>query len=376
MPTPDLKYRAIVQQLTTEILAEKYRRTGRLPSEAQLVKRFLVSRSTVRQALRELQDDGLIERRPGSGSYVKLTDAVARRPARGAPARRRIGLIVPALRHTEIFEQITAELAAMVRASGNDFWPSLAPTPLHELVMSAAEADALVERFISEGVDGVFFVPFEHQDDYESVNFRLAERLRLAGIAVVLIDRDLAAFPQRSHFDLIGVDNFLGGHLLANHLIRSGRRRVGFLARPHTAATVTARIAGARAAMLAHGLKAPQNFLQEGSPTDAKWVRTIVKPAQFDAIMCASDHVASQLLQTLGRLGLRCPQDIVVTGFDDLPFASLLSPSLTTVSQSCRDLAVTACEAMKQRLVDPTTPVRSQMVTPHLVVRSSCGGKS
>ena len=54
---------------------------------------------------------------------------------------------------------------------------------------------------------GVFFVPFEHQADREDANRRIAESLRQAGIPVVLIDRDLGAFPNRSNYDLVGIDN-------------------------------------------------------------------------------------------------------------------------------------------------------------------------
>src|ERR687885_2585054 len=64
------KHRRISHELLAEIAAGKYGPSGRLPSEAQLVKRFQVSRPTIARALRDLQDQGLIERRVGSGSYV------------------------------------------------------------------------------------------------------------------------------------------------------------------------------------------------------------------------------------------------------------------------------------------------------------------
>src|SRR5437899_8328474 len=87
--TLEPKHRRSSRRLLSEIAAGKYAPSGRLPSEAQLVERFRVSRPTVGRALRDLQDQGLIERRVGSGSFV-------RRPDPGASAgvgRRQLGLL-------------------------------------------------------------------------------------------------------------------------------------------------------------------------------------------------------------------------------------------------------------------------------------------
>lgn len=65
------KHRTISRQLATEIIAGKYSQTGRLPSEAQFVKRFGVSRPTIGRALKDLQEQGLIDRRRGSGTYIR-----------------------------------------------------------------------------------------------------------------------------------------------------------------------------------------------------------------------------------------------------------------------------------------------------------------
>lgn len=239
--------------------------------------------------------------------------------------------------------------------------------------MTVEEAEALCARFIEGGVRGAFFVPFEHQADCENANRRIAERLRQAGIPVVLIDRDLGAFPSRSTFDLVGADNFAGGYLLAEHLIKLGLRRFAYVMRPLTAATVDARIAGVRIALQAHGIETPRAFVQTGDPTDLKFIRTLGRSHQLDAVLCASDHIAAQLLQTLNRLGIRVPQDLRLVGFDNVPFASLLTIPLTTMEQSCRDIAITAFNALRDRIATPALPPRTLLVTPRLVVRESCG---
>ncbi len=62
-----------------------------------------------------------------------------------------------------------------------------------------------------------------------------------------------------------------------------------------------------------------------------------------------------------------------VVGFDDVRFATVLSVPLTTIQQPCRDIALTAFNAMRERIADPTLPARSLLITPRLVVRESCG---
>jgi DNA-binding LacI/PurR family transcriptional regulator len=364
------KHRTISRQLATEIIAGKYRQTGRLPSEAQFIKRFGVSRPTVGRALKDLQEQGLIERRQGSGTYVRPEKDRARDTFSATP---QLGMIVPNLRHTEIFESICGELASLARVNDFGLWWGASTSPISEAKMTVEEAEALCSRFIEQGVAGVFFVPFEHQADREVANRRITERLRQAGIPVVLVDRDICAFPYRSAYDLIGIDNFAGGYLLAEHLIKLGARRLGYVMRPLTASTVDARIAGARIAMLAYGLDAPQPFVNSGDPTDLKFVRSFIQAHKLDAILCTSDHIAAQLLQSLTRLGIRVPQDLRLVGFDDVRFASLLTIPLTTMEQPCRDIAMTAFNALRERLKTPALPPRTLMLTPRIVVRETCG---
>src|SRR3954453_6895232 len=96
------KHSRVSRALLAEIAAGRYAPSGRLPSEAQLVERFGVSRPPVARALRDLQDQGLLGRRVGSGSFV-------RQP--GLPeAIRQLGLLIPGLGRTEIFEVICGEL--------------------------------------------------------------------------------------------------------------------------------------------------------------------------------------------------------------------------------------------------------------------------
>jgi LacI family transcriptional regulator len=171
----------------------------------------------------------------------------------------------------------------------------------------------------------------------------------------------------------VGIDNFAGGYLAARHLIKLGARRLNFVSRPFSATTVDARRAGAATALRDARLEVPGDFVQQGDFADKSFVRHLTAARRLDAVICANDLTAAQLLQTLPRVKLSCPRDLRIVGFDDLRFATLLSVPLTTIHQPCREIALTAFNAMRERLADPTLPPRSILLPPRLVVRESCG---
>lgn len=366
MSAAEPKHRHISQELKQAITAGRYAVGTRLPSEAQLVRQHGVSRPTVIRALKDLAAAGLIERRMGSGSFV-------RRPEAAGSSTRQLGLLIPGLGRTEIFELICGELASVARAQDFSLLWGGSEHPRHDADLSLDQARQICDQFIERRVNGVFFAPFELIPRREEANREIAERLRMAGIPVILIDRDLGPFPKRSDFDLVGLDNMAAGFLLAEHFLKLGCERFAFVARPNSASTVDARIAGARAAIANQGLELPPNWVNLGDPTDARFVRSLLAGRRWDALLCANDHTAAELLRTLHREGHRVPEDIRLAGFDNVRYATLLAQPLTTIHQPCREIAVAAMRAMLDRLAEPSLPPRSQLLTPSLVVRETCG---
>lgn len=359
------KHHRISTQLEMEISGGKYSTGGRLPSEIQLVKQFGVSRPTVARALRDLEVRGLIERRAGSGTYVSSNQQKA--------STRVLGLLVPGLSNTEIFHIICGEIASLARVHEYGLYWGGSTNPRQDADASLKHAEEICKQFIERKISGVFFAPAELQPKQEEANIRIAESLREAGIPVVLIDRDLTNFPKRSDFDLVGIDNLAGGHMIAEHLIKLRCQRILFVCRPLSAGTVNARIAGVREALVQSGLELDAHFVKEGDPTDVKFVRSLVAGRLADAIICANDETAAMLIRTMESQGVHPPHDIRVVGFDDVKYATLVSVPLTTIHQPCRDIAVVAFQTMMRRLAEPTFPVQSTSLTPHLVVRESCG---
>ncbi|MEM8955947.1 MAG: GntR family transcriptional regulator, partial [Verrucomicrobiota bacterium] len=343
------KHERISQELRAEIASGKYGASGQLPSEAQLVERFGVSRPTVARALRDLQGEGLIHRRAGAGTFVLPREA----EASGAEV---LGLLVPERSTTEIFEAICGELGAFARVEGFGLLWGASPVPHVDRDSTPEHAREVCQQFVEKGVTGVFFAPLESVSDKDGTNQELLEVLRQAGIPVVLLDRDVTSFPKRSGCDLVSMDNFSAGFLLAEHLIRLGCQRLKFVTRPGTAPTVDARISGVREALVKYGLEAGDEFVARGDPTDVKFVRQLRAGAGCDGVLCANDLTAAELLKSLQSLRVVVPVDVRLAGFDDVRYATLLPVPLTTIHQPCREIAEVAFRAMRERIREPFLP--------------------
>jgi LacI family transcriptional regulator len=360
------KHSEISRYLETEIASGKYSDGSRLPSEIQLVKQFNVSRPTVARALRDLETKNMVERRAGSGTYVRSNNE-------RNPTSRILGLLLPGLSTTEIFQIICGEIASLARVNEYGLLWGGSTNPRVDTDASLKHAEEICKQFIERKISGVFFAPAELLPGQGKANTQLAESLREAGIPVVLLDRDLLDYPGRSDFDLVGIDNMASGYMVAEHLIKLGCRKLYFVARPFSAATVDARIAGVREAIVRHHIEPAADWVRYGDPADLKFARSLVAGRQADAFICANDDTAAVLLRTLESQDVRAPRDVRVVGFDDVKYATLVSVPLTTIHQPCRDIAVMAFRTMLERLAEPTLPARSISLTPRLVVRESCG---
>ncbi|AWI10010.1 GntR family transcriptional regulator [Ereboglobus luteus] len=363
------KYMRIAAVLREKILSGQYAPGHRLPSESALVKSYGVSRPTAGRALRDLVDAGLVERRAGAGSFVaSQPKAVTGRPT--------LGILMPQWESTEIFEKICGQLASLARAHGIDIaWSKASPpnlSPGARIKDESEQAERMCSDYIERRMAGVFFAPLELSKTQSEVNHRIVSRLTEAGIAIVLADRDIEKYPQRSGFDLASMDNFAAGYKIASHLLLLGCRRIAFFTKPYSASTVAARIAGMREAMARANVETKGEVI-EGNPADAKFARSVFARKKWDACICANDRTAAQLLQSLIKLGIRVPGDLRVAGFDDAKYATLVAVPLTTIHQPGDEVAALAFEAMMRRINNPLAPSCAFLATPRLVVRESCG---
>jgi GntR family transcriptional regulator, arabinose operon transcriptional repressor len=355
------KYQQILDDLKTSIASGKYSAGERLPSEHDLVKVFGASRVTVNRALRELQLTGVIDRRAGSGSYVSANNT-----SKGYT----FGLLIPELGRTEIFEPICRGMSEAKEAGHHAL---LWGKTLADSASGTADIESVCRQLISQKVSGVFFAPLELTPEKDAINRVIAENFDRAGIAMVLLDRDLVPYPQRSDWDVIGIDNRRAGYVITEHLIANGAKRPVFICRPGSAPTVDARIAGFREAIMDRGLHYRDDSVRRIDPRDSAQIQRIVKETRTDAIACANDFTAAVVMKALNELKIPVPQRIRIAAIDDVKYATLLPVPLTTIHQPCDEIGKTAIEAMVQRLQHPRMPGREIALNFRLIVRASSG---
>ena len=354
------KYKQIWNSLKSAIESGAYAPGVRLPSEFELVQSYGASRVTVSRALKELQNGGYIDRRAGSGTYVRTSGATPYT----------FGLLIPELGQTEIFEPICQGMVAAQRQHNHVLvWgPSIASSDV-----DVAKAKEVCARLIANRVSGVFFAPIEATPLKNEVNLAIVAALKNAGVALVLLDRDIFDYPERSNLDVVGIDNRRAGCVATRHLIRAGCKRIAFVGRLHLAPSCVARSAGYRDALADSEEKLGPASVERLDPSDKTAVQQTLKHYRPDGIVCSNDRTAALLMRTLTELKVAIPEQIRVVAFDDVKYASLVAVPLTTIHQPCDQLGAAAILAMLQRIANPEMPARDILVDFHLVVRDSCG---
>jgi len=358
------KYREILEKIQEDIALGKYQPGQRLPSETELVRRYGASRMTVFRAMHELQTLGVVVRRIGSGTFV------AQRSTAGSHV---FGLLIPELGQTEIFEVICKGMMEAPQAIHHSLlWGNTAPQENQKEEI----AEQLCRHYISRKVSGVFFAPVEYTPGRHEANHRIMAALTKAHIPVVLLDRCIERYPQRSNYDLVGIDNRRAAYVLTEHLIKAGAKKIAFFARPNSAPTVDARIAGYREALQSLEKQSGLGLVILGEASDPKFVKGVLKKDPPDAFVCANDHTAGNLMHTLLSIGQKIPEEIRIVGFDDVKYARLLPVPLTTQHQPCRDIGRVALGIMLDRIANPDLPGRDVLLGCELIVRQSCGAQT
>ncbi len=360
-PTP--KYSQVYSALRRDIESGRWGEDAKLPSEAELVRLFAVSRITVTRAVKELQAAGLVQRVAGSGTFVKRSRTTLGRS---------FGLLIPDLGETEIFEPICQGMMASPPARDHALlWGSAASAATSK----EARALGLCRQYIERGVAGVFFAPVELTPSKDEVNRRILYALDEARIPVVLLDRPVVPYPQNSEHDLVGIDNRRAGYVITEHLLNLGCRRLTFVGVPHAAATVDSREAGFREALYAHKAPFGRASLQRLDPDNVDAVRKLLESARPDGIVCANDRTAGRLLHSIRRLKSRVPHDIRLVGIDDVEYARLLPVPLSTLRQPTHQIGELALSLMLERIARPSLPPREVRLGCELIVRESCGAR-
>jgi DNA-binding LacI/PurR family transcriptional regulator len=203
-------------------------------------------------------------------------------------------------------------------------------------VTSAAEFGRWLKIATARGTRGVLSVL--HLPDSAAIR-------RLADARVPLVVIDPPAEPDGS-IRSVGTTNWQGGVTAARHLIELGHQRIAAIGGPDELWSCRARLDGYSSALRRAGLPVDDTLVRcddlsaDGGLRQARALLSV--PDAPTAIVAANDAQAFGVLQALAERGRRCPDDLSVTGFNDLPIATWAAPPLTTIRQPLAAMAATA----------------------------------
>jgi LacI family transcriptional regulator len=196
-------------------------------------------------------------------------------------------------------------------------------------------------------------------------------RLIEARIPVVAIDRQLRGVT----LDTVLVDNVHGAELATAHLLDNGYRRVACITGPRRISTAAQRLRGYQRALRSHGREATDNlvrnadFREEGGYRAMESLLDSGNPP--DSVFATNNLMTVGAVECLVDRGIKVPAEFGVVGFDEIPWAHLVRPSLTTVSQPTYDLGRAAAVLLTERIANPTRPPSTVTLSTGLQVRES-----
>jgi LacI family transcriptional regulator len=192
-----------------------------------------------------------------------------------------------------------------------------------------------------------------------------------ADVPVVLMNRTSQDYP----FSSVSVDNEQGVRAAVSHLVSLGHTRIGHIAGPQDASTGAARLRGFQAGMAAHKLPfsdrqivyASAYSLEEG----VRCGRELLGGSGLTAVVAGNDMLAVGCYGAFDELGLRCPEDVSIIGFNDMPFIDRLRPPLSSVRFPHYQLGTEAATLLIERIEAADSPVKILFLAPELVARGS-----
>jgi DNA-binding LacI/PurR family transcriptional regulator len=333
------------------------KRPLRQPSIKDIARLAKVSHPTVSRAL---QNSPLVNAKTAA-KIRKIADETGYRAsavARGLVTRRTrtIGLVV-----TTVNDPFAGEVALGIEQAANDHGYSVF------LANSNADAERerkMVQTFAEQRVDGIVVTSSRVGAEYLPL---LAEMM----VPMVLVNDQ---YPGEFVHSVM-IDNVGGSRAAAKHLIELGHRRIAYVGDRTGYQSDAERLAGYKEALAAAGIAFAPELCVAGDSTPEGAMRAVDRLLALGdaptAICCYNDMTALGAMRAAAARGLRVPEDVSVTGFDDLFFASYLQPPLTTVRQPMRQMGRMAMDNLLKLMSGEETPAQPRVETELMVCGST-----
>lgn len=343
------------EKLRKDIHSGRYKIGQRLANEHELASNFSVNRGTIRKALKILQEERLIARRQGHGTFVT-------NPTYAQPTGTAVSLIGAMSWDKEYyFGDILSE--AFLRSVSRGYMLTTTLNSTSDIESRNAEA------FIKSGVRGLIISPKAH-------SIGTYKRFIEAGIPVVMLDSTLPDVNE----DFVSIDDRMGMYMATRHLIELGHTRIGYVGNENFQNDFPCgpdRMEGFKVACMRNNIEVPQNMyvlsdVMDESDYAPKLRNLLSQSNRPTALVTFGDIWAIRVIQVARELGLQVPQDLSVTGFDDSKISRNNSVPLTTISPMPEEVGATIIDLLIEKIENSRPrPKRSILITPRLIVRES-----
>ena len=222
--------------------------------------------------------------------------------------------------------------------------------------------------FLERCVDGIILVRSASSDRQSTE--RLKGLLKVSPVPLVVLDRDIEGLDAPA----FTVDNDYGGYIATRHLIEQGHRRIGCYTGPLDVSSAIERLAGYRRALTEAGLYFHPELIFEGNYQLGSEAQAFehFESLGVSAVFAQNDIMAYGLYHQIQRAGKKIPDDYALVGFDDLYISTIISPSLSSVSQPVSQLGKAAVLQLLSMINEECvgeSPKRSFL--PELIIRDS-----
>ncbi|MFC4600355.1 substrate-binding domain-containing protein [Cohnella hongkongensis] len=347
------------ESIRTDILEGKIIPNQKIGSETDLIKRFNVSRQTIRQAVGELENEGWLYREQGRGTFC----ADRTKTMKDNQSHKTIAIITSYIRDG-IFPSIIRGAESYLSEKG---YSILLASTNHNM----EQEKKCLQNILTRRVDGLIVEPTKSAITNPNIGYYL--NIENSGIPYVMIN---AFYPELSPLSLT-MDDELGGFKATEHLIQLGHKRIAGIFKTDELQG-GGRMKGFIRAHREAKLEMSPNMVityvtkeQYANPKE-EIMRLLLQEEALrpTAIFCYNDEVAFHVYAEIRKLGLRVPEDISLVGFDDSHFAQMNEVKFTTIKHPKAMMGEDAAKMIIE-LTKGGRDVQSMVYAPELIVRNS-----
>jgi DNA-binding LacI/PurR family transcriptional regulator len=352
-------YLQIAADIRAKIASGDLEVGSRLHSQAELAEAYGVSLITVKKALAELVNEGIVFSRVGKGSFV-----ASRSGLHPSARHKTIGLVLRDLR-SPFFSLIVHSVEEHASSLGYNLLLSNSSEKIEK-------EESQIRHFMEIGVQGLIVASMTH--DY--VASPLLREVHASGYPYIVV-----SYVKDPDVYFVGTDHEEGGYIATRHLLQSGYRTLGYINGEAGNLVGELRKEGFLKAHREQGLPPSERFMfslrlrgewndyQSGYEVGEALSTLSERP---DAIFAYNDLAALGCQRALLDAGLAVPDDVAIVGFDDIERGQYAPVPLSTIHQDTQQIGKLAVENLEKRIKGEQVRVKT-ILKPRLIVRYSCG---